>query len=240
MFSSFRVVAALVGFAFGLFVSAASAQSVTFGTSLPSDPVLDWHFPRCAESTTELAKAIGDCMVQVMHPRGSNGGQGAEVDVSSAALVCRRSRSAEDARSLHGCVRSLMYDRGGLGDRRGFLSGADAAVACRYVTSVPHAEIIEDCMKRMLFTRGGLGYQRTEVNPTSAAYTCQGVVAPPPRLTWPYTPVCRPPSGEEASRFLEDCAKRLMFKRDGLGERREEVTSSAALLACQGAISWSP
>ncbi|MBX5483916.1 MAG: hypothetical protein IRZ16_19000 [Myxococcaceae bacterium] len=233
----FAVAGVMAGALFALDPEVASAQSITVTSSAP---LVTWSFPLCVDSTTELAWSIADCMDKVMHPRGIAGGEAAEVDVNSAALLCRRSRSADNSDALQSCVRSLMYERSGLGSRREFISGADAAIACRYATNEPYAELIEDCMLRMLYTRSGLGHERTDVSPTTAAYACQSVIAPPPLFPWPYTPLCAPPQGAEASRFLEDCMRRLMFSRDGLGARRPEMTASAAALACQGAISWYP
>lgn len=203
--------------------------------------VYEWDYPRCASSTADMARLVHDCMSKVMFPRGLAGGQQPEVDVHDAALVCRTTRSFEMNRSLSSCVRSLMYERSGLGARREAVTGQAAAAACQYATSIPQGEQVEDCMKRLLFTRGGLGYERTDMTPSAAAYACQGVAAPPPPLPlWSYQPVCRPPVGEEAVRFLDECVKGLMYERHGLGERRAHVTPEAAALACQGALSWWP
>jgi hypothetical protein len=141
------------------------------------------------------------------------------------------------SRALADCVRALLYERGGLGSRREAVSGEAAAVACRFATSVPDAEQVEDCMKRLLFTRGGLGYERTEMTAVEAAYLCQGVSSAP-ILPYPFPQLCRVPGGSEAVRFVEDCVRRLLYQRDGLGERRPEVSAEAAAIACEGALSW--
>lgn len=119
------------------------------------------------------------------------------------------------------------------------MTGQAAAVACRYVTGVPEAEHVEECMKRLLFTPERLGYQRTEMTAVDAAHLCQGVPRVPV-LPFPFPQLCQPPGGSEAVRFLEDCVRRLLYQRDGLGERRPGVRPEAAAIACEGALSWWP
>jgi hypothetical protein len=194
---------------------------------------------RCANSATEFARLIQDCMARVMRPRGNAGGERPEVEARVAAMVCRRARTPEISRTLADCVRTLMYERSGLGRRREAVSAEAAATACRFATSVPEAEQVESCMMRLLYTREGLGYQRTEMTDVGAAVVCQGV-ANVPSLPFPFQPLCRPPGGSEAVRFVEECVRRLMYQRDGLGERRPEVSPEAAALACEGALSWWP
>jgi hypothetical protein len=219
------------GFA-GLLAATASAQrGPTIAFEL--DPI------RCASSATELARVIQDCLARVMHPRGVAGDERPEVESRVAAAVCRRARTLETSRALAGCVRALMYERSGLGRRREAVSSEAAAMACRFATSLPEAEQVEACMVRLLFTREGLGYERTEMTDVAAATLCQGASSVP-SLPFPVQPLCRPPGGSEAVRFAEECVRRLMYQRDGLGERRPDVTPEAAALACEGALSWWP
>jgi hypothetical protein len=216
----------------GLLAAAAGAQpraGITFGL----DPI------GCATSASDLARVIDDCLRRVMYPRGVAGDSAPELDARAAALVCRRTRTPEMSRTLADCVRALLYERGGLGRRREAVTGQAAAIACRHATSVPDAEQVEDCMKRLLFTRGGLGYERTEITSIDAAYACQGV-ASAPIAPYLFPPLCPPPGGSEAVRFVEECVRRLLYQREGLGERRREVTPEAATVACEGALSWWP
>ena len=229
-------------FALGLVAGVVIAQATAGPSRAQSSPgglVYEWDYPRCVPSTLHMAEVMQDCLTRVMYPRGIAGDEKPEVDVHAAAVTCRATRSYEANRSLAACVRSLLYERSGLGSRRAGMSGEIAAEACRYATSIPQAEQVEDCMRRLLYTREGLGHQRTEMSVETAAQACQGVAAPvlPP---WPYQPLCHPPTGEEAVRFMEDCVKRLMYTRNGLGERRPEVTPEAAAIACQGVLSFLP
>jgi hypothetical protein len=226
------VTAIAVGSLAGLLAGTASAQSGPL-IAFETDPI------RCTASATELARVIQDCLARVMHPRGLAGGERPEVEARLAALVCRRARTFETSRTLADCVRALMYERSGLGRRREAVSAEAAASACRFATSVPEAEQVEGCMLRLLYTREGLGYQRTEMTDVGAALVCQGVPGVP-SLPFPLQPLCRPPGGSEAVRFAEECVRRLLYQRDGLGERRPEVTPEAAALACEGALSWWP
>lgn len=224
-------IAAAAGFIAGFAGQGALAQA-------PSGLIYDWDLPRCGASAHHMAELINDCMQRVMHPRGLEGGSTAEVSAASAAALCRRTRSHQDSRALQGCVRALMYERSGLGARREAVSGEAATLACRYASSSIQADQVEDCMKRLLFTRGGLGHARTEMSDVAAAYACQGVAAPAP--IWPLQPACRPPAGEEAVRFIEQCVKSLMYTRDGLGSRREGISGELAALACEGVLSAWP
>jgi hypothetical protein len=210
--------------------SVAGAQP-RLGTTFGLDP------NACATSAWELAGVIEDCLGRVMYPRGVAGDEAPELDSRTAALVCRRARTAETSRTLADCVRTLLYERGGLGRRREVVSGEAAAIACRYATSAPDAEQVEECMKRLLFTRGGLGYERTEMTAEAAAYACQAVSSAP-LLPYPFPQLCRVPSGSESVRFVEECMRRLLYQRDGLGERRPEISAEAAAIACEGALSW--
>jgi hypothetical protein len=216
----------------GLLAAAAGAQpraGITFGL----DPI------GCATSSLELARLIEDCVTRVMYLRGIEGNSAPELDARAAALVCRRTRTLEMSRALADCVRALLYEREGLGRRREAVTGEAAVVACRHATSLPDSAQVEDCMKRLLFTRGGLGYERTEMGALDAAYLCQGVPRAP-LVAFPFPQLCQPPGGSEAVRFVEDCVRRLLYQREGLGERRPEVTPEAAAIACEGALSWWP
>jgi hypothetical protein len=216
----------------GLLAAAVGAQPRR-GISFELDPI------GCLTSASELARVIEDCLHRVMYPRGVAGGSAPELDSRAAALVCRRTRTPETNRALADCVRALLYERSGLGRRREEVTGEAAAIACRYATSVPDAEHVEDCMKRLLFTRGGLGYERTGVTAVEAARACQGV-ATAPIAPFHFQPLCGPPAGSEAVRFVDDCVRRLLYTRDGLGERRRDVNPEAAAIACDGALSWWP
>jgi hypothetical protein len=226
------VIAIAAGTLAGLLAATASAQSGPI-IAFESDPI------RCTASATELARVIQDCLARVMHPRGLAGSERPEVEARLAAMVCRRARTFEMNRTLADCVRALMYERSGLGRRREAVSAEAAASACRFAASLPEAEQVEACMLRLLYTREGLGYQRTEITDVGAALVCQGVSGVP-SLPFPLQPLCRPPGGSETVRFIDECVRRLMYQRDGLGERRQEVTPEAAALACEGALSWWP
>ena len=93
----FAAAGALLGAALGLGVGTAgvaAAQTSVTVTTTPVGTPLDWYLPRCLESTVDMAREISECMVEVMHPRGSQGSGPVEVDVNSAALLCRRTRSS--------------------------------------------------------------------------------------------------------------------------------------------------
>lgn len=191
--------------------------------------------PSCVASLEQAADTIAHCMRVVMYPRDLSEAGKPQVSAAAAALLCRRARTEEAGRGLSDCVLRLLYERGGLGSRRADVEGEAAAVACRYAQDKVAAEQVEECMRRMLYERGGLGARRTEVSAMAAANACQSVAAPAP-LPWVLAPVCMPPGGATASELLEECVRRLMYKREGLGERRQQVSAEAALFACQGAL----
>jgi hypothetical protein len=194
-----------------------------------------WEPVRCTAPASELAELMQGCVLGVMFPRGHAGPEVPEVDATLAALACRNIRTLEMSRSLSVCVRTLMYERSGLGARRELISAGEAVTACRYATSDDGVEHVESCMLRLLYTREGLGNGRTELTASNAALACQGV-AVSPALPWPFLATCGPPRGEEAVRFVDECVKRLLFKRDGHGTRRREVPPDAAVLACEGVL----
>ncbi len=215
------------------------AQTTTGGASDPWP--FDW--PRaCLVSTEEVAVSIESCMRSVMYPH-QVGDQGEpEVDAAAAAYVCRGARTREASRSLASCVKRILYERSGLGERRPDVRPGDAALACQNATSHVAASNVEDCMRRLLYERSGLGARREDMSAGAAASVCQGTVAPPVRANLaPYiVPGCLPPSGSEASRLVEECVRRLMYRRSGLGERRRAVAAELAVYACQGALEASP
>ena len=221
------------------FILLASIVALPTGAHPPRRLVWPWEPARCSAPATELAELIQGCVMGVMFPRGHAGPDIPEVDASLAALACRSTRTLETSKSLSMCVRALMYERSGLGARREEVSPSAAVTACRYATSAQHVELVENCMRRLLYTREGLGNGRTELTASNAALACQGVAAPP-LGPWPFLSACGPPRGEEAVRFLDECVKRLLFKRDGLGSRRHEVSADAAVLACEGVLSAWP
>lgn len=192
--------------------------------------------PSCVASLEQAAENVAHCMRVVMYPRDLSEAGKPQVSAAAAALLCRGARTLEAGRGLSDCVLRLLYERGGMGSRREDVEGEAAAVACRYAQDKVAAEQVEDCMRRLMYERGGLGARRTEVSAMAAAQACQSVVAPVP-LPWVLAPVCVPPGGVAASELLEECVRRLMYRREGLGERRQQVSAEAALFACQGALS---
>jgi hypothetical protein len=195
--------------------------------------VFGWDLPACLSLTEETARTIERCLQGVMHPPDGRGPKVMEAE--AAALACRRARSPQAADALAGCVRGLLHERSGLGARREAVDPDSAALACGNATDEVARGAVEECVLRLLYTRSGLGYERTEVDARTAARACQTVAAPAP-AGWAWYARCRPPSQLEASRFLEDCTRRVMFHREGLGPRREGVSARAAVLACEGAL----
>jgi hypothetical protein len=200
----------------------------------------DEPLPACFHSgVEEAAQGIESCMRAVMFPH-QFGEQGEpEVSAGAAALVCRGARTADAGRHLAQCVKRLLYERSGLGERRPGVSAEAAAMACRYATSEVAAENVEDCMKRLLYERSGLGQRREGMTATAAAEACRGTVAPV--VEGPYgSPQCVPPRGGDATLLVEECVRRLLYRRGGLGDRREGVSAEIAIFACQGALSGYP
>jgi hypothetical protein len=228
-----RRVAARAAVAIALLARPATPQT----TNIPHGArpeICDWSSRECATPTTDLARLIQDCMTQVMYPLLPRPQERPDVSADAAAMLCRRTRGADSTRALAGCVRSLLYERSGLGQRREEVQGDHAVQACEHATSLPLAEAVEDCMRRQLYARDGLGARRPDVAVADAAAACRG--PPPPPLRWPFARRCRPPQGPEAAEFLQECMRRLLHERDGLGERRPGLTPMAARLACQGAL----
>jgi hypothetical protein len=185
----------------------------------------------------DAAENIESCMRAAMYPE-EFGWEGEQVmSAEAAALLCREAHTEEASRSLARCTEAVLYEREGLGDRREDVPAEAAALACRYATSQVAADTVEDCMDRLLYEREGLGPRREDMSALAAASACQRTVAPPP---YPYSPACQPPTGSVANELLEDCIRRLMYQREGLGRRRGEVSAEAAVLACQGALSPYP
>ncbi|HSP79922.1 MAG TPA: hypothetical protein VLQ93_15425 [Myxococcaceae bacterium] len=228
--------------ALGVLLSLGATPAAAQSTEVHADPwPFDW--PRaCLSSTEEVAVSIESCMRSVMYPHQVGDEGEPEVDAAAAALVCRGARTGEASRSLASCVKRLLYERAGLGKRRPGVEPGDAALACQHATSQVAAGNVEDCMRRLLYERSGLGERREDMSSRAAASICQGTVAPPVRAyPSPYlVPGCLPPSGSEATRLVEECVRRLMYRRGGLGERRRAVAAELAVYACKGALDASP
>jgi hypothetical protein len=231
-----------VALALGILLSLGASPVGAEDTDAPA-PTRSFRWsPACITSAEETAVSIESCMRAVMYPR-QVGEQGEpEVNAVAAAMVCRGARTQEASRSLAGCVKRLLFERSGLGERRPGMEPEAAAVACQHATSDVAAVNVEDCMRRLLYERSGLGARREDMSAMAAASACQetvpvtGVRVPRPYPSFFLLPGCQPPLGSEATELIEDCVRRLMYRRGGLGERRESVAAELAVYACRGAL----
>lgn len=189
----------------------------------------------CRTQGYQINDSVEQCMVSTLWLGRREGEGQVVVDDDSASRLCRRAWSPEASRALSGCVRRLMFQRDGLGERNEDMDPESATFACQYAIDVNSGDVVQGCMRRMMFSRDGLGERRPEVSVKAAAYACAGTIAPQAPLSY-YLPVCQQQLGEETAELMTQCVKRLMYRRQGLGSRRGEISSEAAAVACRGAL----